>query len=482
MTVGELPFEIQEAVSLLAKEQGKGKEEIIEEYVNTPEDELLHKLENVHAKSAVSKSEIALAKYVVEKESGALGQNPSAYQKQKHADFFAKVNPTVPGSTVEVKDDGKIYIDGFSWGMTADSLYKPTAFASAKQLKSMIDAVKQTEQQNGLTKQGQLQLSYLENLYQERKKQAWAQAPTKLSPSLEKLKAQPSVESIVGDIAKTMPGVSIKGNSVYVDGHYLDRHDLVMNNAYKNPEELEDSIRGIEKRLAAGEKNKELEFHLAFKKAVLAAKQGNPQVTSAELKKEHPVYDATEATEDAMNGYAVHEMLGRPKTDKAKVKDYTYQYDRYMNGLLRNKNGYLAPSDAVDRIHTFDKLMAESRLQEPVVLYRGLKFDKLQQAGLDPKKMFSIGGEYPDDGFESTSTKIGVAHDFGGSGDYGVVLKLLVPAGVGAVSALKDTHYPHEHEVILDRGLKWRTVGETTEKGIPVKIMELIGSTGDNND
>lgn len=111
------------------------------------------------------------------------------------------------------------------------------------------------------------------------------------------------------------------------------------------------------------------------------------------------------------------------------------------------------------RVKDIDSVMAESKLPEPILVYRGA--DKL--GGVRPDEAIGqgrnlVGREFKDKSFVSTSTDAAHAHWFGGT-----VLRITAPAGTPAITMAdrKGTERDsRESEILLDRGLTYRVVAQ----------------------
>ena len=66
---------------------------------------------------------------------------------------------------------------------------------------------------------------------------------------------------------------------------------------------------------------------------------------------------------------------------------------------------------------------------------------------------------FSEPGFMSTSTHLDVARGFLGSTGGGMILKIHVPAGRNALDMQPYSQFADEHEFLLPRGVKLRTIG-----------------------
>lgn len=153
------------------------------------------------------------------------------------------------------------------------------------------------------------------------------------------------------------------------------------------------------------------------------------------------------------------EGTGSRKVDKAgaaaleryRGKDFTE-----INGDLRSGKQSAKTKATVEQI---DRVHAESKLTEDVVLHRGIG-DIDRVFGAAAKKKLT-GAEWQDDAFQSTTADPDVADRFtvGEQGRRGAaVMKIRVPKGVGAIQ-LSDGRY--EAEMLLERGLRMRVISDS---------------------
>jgi hypothetical protein len=119
-----------------------------------------------------------------------------------------------------------------------------------------------------------------------------------------------------------------------------------------------------------------------------------------------------------------------------------------MNDQLRSRR--LDP-EMKRRVKAIDSVMAESQLDEPIIVYRGF----------DPESVFRdyerlAGREFTERAFASTTTDPDHAIWFGGH-----IMRIRVPAGVGAIRMADrggTERDSAESEILLDRGLRFRIV------------------------
>lgn len=111
------------------------------------------------------------------------------------------------------------------------------------------------------------------------------------------------------------------------------------------------------------------------------------------------------------------------------------------------------------RVKEIDAVMAESRLPEPILVYRGAE----RLGGVRPDEAIGegrslVGREFTDKAFVSTSTDAAHASWFGGT-----VLRIRAPEGTPAIRMADrkgTTRDQQESEILLDRGLTFRVMAQ----------------------
>lgn len=134
--------------------------------------------------------------------------------------------------------------------------------------------------------------------------------------------------------------------------------------------------------------------------------------------------------------------------------------------------------DAAHVIQELDKMLAVSRVQEPMVVYRGI--DHLSRKEF--YNAFKKDAVIEDPGFASTSLKVGRALGFA-AGNWGL-MKIIVPKGASAMSlkmredGTAFSKYHPEEEILLPRNTKFKVIGFEKGKGdaegIKIPIVEII--------
>lgn len=141
-----------------------------------------------------------------------------------------------------------------------------------------------------------------------------------------------------------------------------------------------------------------------------------------------------------------------------------------------------------------DDAFNQSRLTEPVVVYRGVAELDAMLGGFDTDRSL-VGLEYVEDAYTSTSADKRVSGAFGTEG---VLIKVNVPAGVGGLQLSKfydgeisDQGSPvaninansitdlidvkdYEAELLLERGLRYRITGDTVVDGVRQLEVEVV--------
>jgi 2'-5' RNA ligase len=128
----------------------------------------------------------------------------------------------------------------------------------------------------------------------------------------------------------------------------------------------------------------------------------------------------------------------------------TRDYPGYvkLNEHMR-EGGYSARMDGY--VEQIDNAMAESKLSQPIRVYRGVESSALGEPG-------SLEGvEFSDKAFASVSTDPKHARTFGS------VMTITVPAGTAAIRMADRDPNMVESEILLDRDLRYRVVKEVFE-------------------
>lgn len=149
--------------------------------------------------------------------------------------------------------------------------------------------------------------------------------------------------------------------------------------------------------------------------------------------------------------------------------------------------------DFKQTVSAIDLAMRHSKLTQPVAVHRGVMGLETMLPGIDTKSSL-VGLEYVEDAFASTTVDRRVADGFGGAG---VVLNIAAPKGVGAIQLSKFydgamrggtpvanqnaksisnvIHEPDfEAELLLQRGLRYRVVGDRTVNGVRELDIEVV--------
>lgn len=162
--------------------------------------------------------------------------------------------------------------------------------------------------------------------------------------------------------------------------------------------------------------------------------------------------------------------IGLPKGMKNKA-DIAASLDHYqasgyyaINNVLRGTEGYTGDAETSRDITRIDKVMAVSRLPQPILIHRGIE---------DPHAVFgdawkpsgdNTGLDWQEHSYISATADSRVVNHFPGN----VTMNISVPAGAGAVrlsefSAAYSALPEHEAEVLLQRGMKLHI---TKDRGI----------------
>ncbi len=159
------------------------------------------------------------------------------------------------------------------------------------------------------------------------------------------------------------------------------------------------------------------------------------------------------------------------------VNTYTGAEYAAINAHLRGTRmpyGYTA-DDVTEAIAGLDKAFAASSLDADVLAFRGV---------LNARQMFGeavdgdlTGLEWREDAPLSTSTLERRANGFSGTGPDRMVMRVLVPAGTGAVEA---SGVDLEAELLVARGARLRIVADrgVSPQGHRLIDVEVVGDAG----
>mgnify|MGYP003576227597 CR=1 FL=1 len=123
-----------------------------------------------------------------------------------------------------------------------------------------------------------------------------------------------------------------------------------------------------------------------------------------------------------------------------------------------------------------DDAMSQTQLDGDAVVWRGgrngaKRFASAWQLG----EGSMIGVEYRDLAYASTSVDPSIALAFAGVNDEGFLIKILAPRGTRGVILTSSNMTNGEDELLLDRGLTYRIVGDHIEHGVRTFDVEVIG-------
>lgn len=122
-----------------------------------------------------------------------------------------------------------------------------------------------------------------------------------------------------------------------------------------------------------------------------------------------------------------------------------------------------------------DSAMKDSPLKSDVLVWRGGRnAAKRFGSAWNPEVGSMVGVEYGDAAYASTSTQPAIASAFAGSNDQGFLLKIIVPKGTNAIGLTPRSMSGGEDEILLDRGLRYRIVGDHIEYGLRTFDIEVI--------
>lgn len=159
------------------------------------------------------------------------------------------------------------------------------------------------------------------------------------------------------------------------------------------------------------------------------------------------------------------------------LKRYTGSSYELVNDKLRGVRQFEAGSwnatEAKKITGQMDRAMAKSSVDQAVTVYRGVD-KKVFGEWNDIADDMLPGMVFTDQGFSSTSTDVKLLNSWGGRGKYEI--EVLVPEGSRGIYVQSISHFPHERELILDRGSSFRVISaqNDTTKGIRHLVAELV--------
>lgn len=196
-----------------------------------------------------------------------------------------------------------------------------------------------------------------------------------------------------------------------------------------------------------------------------------PGATKAQLVARLQVPEPTLAGMTRYVPGAIRQPVGVTRADWELLHGYAGGDFGPANRVLRGIENGERPGLA----DAFDRLLAGSRTTDDLVVYRGLRTG---QGVFGPRSQWPddfTGFQWTDRGFLSTSVSESSAAEFAGTvgGPGGILLRVRVPRGTGALDL---RHAPlDEGEVLLDRGLSLRVVGQSTRQvnGQTVRVLDV---------
>jgi len=162
-----------------------------------------------------------------------------------------------------------------------------------------------------------------------------------------------------------------------------------------------------------------------------------------------------------------------PLTAEQQFALTAYRGEEYTDINRRLRTGEPVPSnpDVDSYVQHIDAAMANSRLGVEVQAWRGMGNSQLIFGDRFDGDL--TGMEWSEAAYVSTSTDRSVSEDFAGNLRGAVMMRVVVPRGVGAIE-LSDGGY--ESEVMLERGLRMRVVADRgfDEDGVRQIDVEVI--------
>lgn len=162
-----------------------------------------------------------------------------------------------------------------------------------------------------------------------------------------------------------------------------------------------------------------------------------------------------------------------PKRSVDALSFYAADGYYHINDGLREDTVLGSPEGGT--IRAIDEAMAKSKLTQDIIVHRGVK--SLAMFGPENRKRSDLTGlEFVERAYSSTTADPNVADEFFGEDvrGEGAILNIRVPAGVGAIQLSElgptpppDGYRPYEEEaeMLLDRGLTFRIVGDRVAGG-----------------
>lgn len=213
-----------------------------------------------------------------------------------------------------------------------------------------------------------------------------------------------------------------------------------------------------------------------------------PDTVAPDTSESAPSFDdrvAAAATDEAARAAAPGSLIRSsdpPLTDEQRYALEDYGADNFepINRMLRGGdpeqgNVYADRETTQAWIDDIDSAMEQSRLTEEIQTWRGMA---------NARRLFGnrldgdlTGMEWREDAYVSTSADREVSQDFAeaGGGDR-VMMRVVVPAGVGGIEISGTTGVLPESEVLLQRGLVMRVVADNgpDENGVRQLDVEVV--------
>jgi len=153
---------------------------------------------------------------------------------------------------------------------------------------------------------------------------------------------------------------------------------------------------------------------------------------------------------------------------KSLIKEYTTHPSQF-NKPLQGDVSKFVPSD-IEKIDGLTNLISQSELKEGIIVYSGNDGRNTIALNLRP------GDTMVHRSFQSTTTRIEVAHGFANKNEIPVIEKILVPPSKGVALPIGSMTSADkmEWEIILQRGLEREFVEEYKYNGILVLVFRVI--------
>ncbi len=151
-------------------------------------------------------------------------------------------------------------------------------------------------------------------------------------------------------------------------------------------------------------------------------------------------------------------------SQKESATTYTGESYKKINGGLRSGE---ALSDENQRtVDGLDSAIAQSSLERPTMLYRGMKMNDSLRENIKPGATFS------DAAYTSTSFDQANSERFSTGGDPGAVMRITAPAGQTGLATSSISEFSEENEFVLPRGTTYSVTGVSVDPDSGLTFIE----------